>query len=132
VNIKFFCLKNQIKEKRIMKPATPVEPRIHLKARGSSNKSIGMFMPNTPATTPKIATTNVAVVSSNSNCISWFRTLSCFERSKDSAESFPEITENPTQYPSKILTKTFISIQFQYKHAMNERPLPTTQTPIIA
>jgi hypothetical protein len=42
----------------------------------------------------------------------------------------PEIPENPTQYPSKILTKTFISIQFQY--AMNERPLPTTQTPIIA
>jgi hypothetical protein len=42
----------------------------------------------------------------------------------------PEIPENQT--PSKILTKTFISIQFQYKHAMNERPLPTTQTLIIA
>lgn len=34
-------------------------------------------MPNMPATTPNMATTNVAVVSINSNCISWLRTLSC-------------------------------------------------------
>jgi hypothetical protein len=51
---------------------------------------------------------------------------------KTQLKESPEISENPTQYPSKILTKTFISIQFQYKHAMNERSLPTTQTPIIA
>jgi hypothetical protein len=59
-----------MKAEKIMMPATPAIIKTHLKAQGSSNKSIGMFMPNIPATTPKIATTNVAVVSSNSNCIS--------------------------------------------------------------
>lgn len=57
-------------------PVIPVIIRTHLKAPGTSKNDIGKFMPNIPATTPKIATTNVAVVSSSSNCISWFRTLS--------------------------------------------------------
>jgi len=69
-------LKNHRKEQKMMSPVTPVIIRTHLKALGSSNRSIGIFMPKTLATTPNIATTKVAVVSNSSNCISWFRTLS--------------------------------------------------------
>lgn len=58
-------------------PVIPVIIRTHLNASGSSNNDIEKFMPKIPATTPKIATTNVAVVSNSSNWISWFRTLSC-------------------------------------------------------
>jgi hypothetical protein len=82
VNIKRFCLKNQTKAQKIIIPAPPVIIKTHLKVQGSSNNSIGMFMPKTPVTTPKIATTNVAVVKSNSNFISWFRTLSWFSKFK--------------------------------------------------
>lgn len=60
-----------------MIPQTPVINRTQLNASGLSNNGMGKFIPNTPATTPKIATTKVAVVSSSSNWISWFRTLSC-------------------------------------------------------
>ncbi|KAL0441724.1 UNVERIFIED_CONTAM: hypothetical protein Sradi_0111300 [Sesamum radiatum] len=60
-----------------MAPQTPVIIRTHLNAPGSSNIGTAKFMPNIPATTPNMATTKVAVVSSSSNCISWFRTLSC-------------------------------------------------------
>jgi hypothetical protein len=47
--------------------------------------SVSKFIPNTPATTPKIATMNVAVVSSSSNWISWFRTLSWGQEIQDTS-----------------------------------------------
>ncbi|MFS7909989.1 hypothetical protein Hanom_Chr02g00101011 [Helianthus anomalus] len=58
-------------------PVTPVITNTHVNAVGLSNNGIIKFIPNIPATTPKIATTNVAVVSISSNCMSWFLTLSC-------------------------------------------------------
>ena len=61
------CLKNHTNEQNMTMPVTPVIKRTHLKAPGSSNMGISKFMPKIPATTPKIATTNVAVVSSSSN-----------------------------------------------------------------
>ena len=73
-------LKNHTNAEKMMAPVIPVITRTHLNAPGSSNNGIGKFIPNIPATTPKIATTNVAVVSSSSNWISWFRTLSCKQK----------------------------------------------------
>lgn len=75
--ISLLYLKNHTNEQNIMIPHIPVIIRTHLNAPGSSNIGIEKFIPKMPATTPKIATTNVAVVSSSSNWISWFRTLSC-------------------------------------------------------
>ena len=66
-----------MKEANTRSPAIAVIMRTHLKARGSSKSSIGIFIPKIPATTPKIATTKVAIVKISSNWISWFRTLSC-------------------------------------------------------
>lgn len=63
-------LKNHKKEKKMRSPATPVINNTQLKADELLNNPIGKFIPNIPATTPKIATTNVAVVNNNSNCIS--------------------------------------------------------------
>ncbi len=70
-------LKYQMKQQNMTKPHTPVMTSVHSNACGTLNKSTSKFMPKTPETTPKMATTNVAVVSSSSNWISWFRTLSC-------------------------------------------------------
>lgn len=75
-------LKNHTNEQNIMIPHIPVIIRTHLNAPGSSNIGISKFIPNMPATTPKMATTKVAVVSSSSNWISWFRTLSCEQNNK--------------------------------------------------
>lgn len=50
-------------------PLTPVIISTHWNADGVLNKAISKFMPNIPATTPNMVTTNVAVVSSNSNWI---------------------------------------------------------------
>lgn len=61
------CLKNHTKAENMHTPVTPVIRRTHLKAPSSSNIGIEKFMPNIPATTPNIATTNVAVVSNSSN-----------------------------------------------------------------
>jgi hypothetical protein len=61
----------------------PVEadiPSTQLKASGMSKSDISKFMPNIPATTPKIATIKVAVVRRSSNWISWFLTLSLKEK----------------------------------------------------
>lgn len=74
--ISLLYLKNHKNEQKMTTPVIPVTIRTHLNAPGTSNHVIGKFMPNIPATTPNMATTNVAVVSSSSNCISWFRTLS--------------------------------------------------------
>lgn len=57
-------------------PTTPVATSTHWNAFSILKTVVSKFIPNIPATTPKMATTNVAVVSSNSNWISWFRTLS--------------------------------------------------------
>jgi hypothetical protein len=54
----------------MMTPVTPVIRRTHLNAPASSNNGMAKFMPKIPATTPKMATTNVAVVSRSSNWIS--------------------------------------------------------------
>lgn len=70
-------LKNHKNEQKITAPHIPVIMRTHLNAPSLSNNGIVKFIPKIPATTPKMATTNVAVVSSSSNWISWFRTLSC-------------------------------------------------------
>lgn len=80
--INLLYLKNHKNEQNIITPHTAVIMRTHLNAFGSSNNGTSKFIPNIPATTPKMATTNVAVVSNNSNCISWFRTLSCRKRCK--------------------------------------------------
>ena len=59
-------------------PPSPEQSNIHQKAAGSSSRpNKGTFIPNIPATTPNIATIKVAVVRSNSNWMSLFRTLSC-------------------------------------------------------
>lgn len=63
-------LKNQTNAENITKPHTPVIISTHLNAPGWLKKSISKFIPNIPATTPNMATTNVAVVRSNSNWIS--------------------------------------------------------------
>lgn len=60
-------LKNHTNAQNMMTPLTPVTMRTHLKAAGLSNNGTAKFMPKIPATTPKIATTNVAVVRSSSN-----------------------------------------------------------------
>ena len=75
--ISLLYLKNHKNEQNMIIPQTAVIMRTHLNAFGLSNNGTEKFMPNIPATTPNMATTNVAVVSNNSNCISWFRTLSC-------------------------------------------------------
>lgn len=87
-------LKNHTNAENMMIPQTPVIMRTHLNASGSSNIAISKFMPNIPATTPKMATTNVAVVSSSSNWISWFRTLSCkakFVHKFQKSDAIPQI-----------------------------------------
>jgi len=63
-------LKNHTNAENIHTPQTPVIIRTHWNADGTSNNGISKFIPNIPATTPKIATTNVAVVSKSSNWIS--------------------------------------------------------------
>jgi len=70
-------LKYQRKQQNTTAPQTPVMARVHSNAWGTENRGTSKFMPKTPETTPKMATTNVAVVRSSSNWISWFRTLSC-------------------------------------------------------
>lgn len=60
-------MKNHKNAMKIRMPPNPEIIRTHLKAEGSSNRTIGMFIPNTPATTLKMAMTNVAVVSRSSN-----------------------------------------------------------------
>lgn len=84
----FLCLKNHKNEQNMKAPVTPVIISTHLNASGSSNNGISMFMPNTPATTPNMATTNIAVVSSSSNWISWFRTLSWRTHNRNSQSVF--------------------------------------------
>jgi hypothetical protein len=74
--INLLYLKNQRKEQKMKTPVTEVITRTHWNAFSISKTDVSKFIPNIPATTPKMATTNVAVVSSNSNWISWFRTLS--------------------------------------------------------
>lgn len=63
-------LKNHTKALNMMTPQIPVIIRTQLNAEGTSNNGISKFIPNIPATTPKMATTNVAVVSKSSNWIS--------------------------------------------------------------
>ena len=90
------CLKNNINAQNMMIPQTPVTMRTHLNAPGSSKKGMAKFMPNIPATTPKMATTNVAVVSSSSNWISWLRTLSCkpkFVHKFQISDTFPRLAQ---------------------------------------
>ncbi|KAI5066641.1 hypothetical protein GOP47_0019265 [Adiantum capillus-veneris] len=65
-----FHLKNRRKLKKTNRPQRPAMTMTHLKAPGSLKIAISMFIPNTPATTPYIATTNVAVVRRSSNWIS--------------------------------------------------------------
>ena len=75
--ISLLYLKNQTNAPNMMRPDTPVTIRTHWNAFGTWKNEISKFMPKIPATTPKMATTKVAVVSNSSNWISWFRTLSC-------------------------------------------------------
>jgi len=63
-------LKNHTNAENINTPQIPVIIRTHWKAEGTLNNAISKFIPNIPATTPKMATTNVAVVSKSSNWIS--------------------------------------------------------------
>lgn len=65
--INLLYLKNHKNAKNITAPVTPVIIKTHLNAFGSLNMGISKFIPKIPATTPKMATTKVAVVSSNSN-----------------------------------------------------------------
>lgn len=60
-------LKNHTNEENMQMPVTPVIISTHLNAPVSSKNGISKFMPKIPATTPNIATTKVAVVSSSSN-----------------------------------------------------------------
>lgn len=46
--------------------------RTQLNVIGLLKTAVSKFIPKTPVTTAKIVTTNVAAVSNNSNCISWF------------------------------------------------------------
>jgi hypothetical protein len=71
------CLKYHKKQQKMTAPDTPAIARVHSNACGTLNNGTSKFMPKTPDTTPKMATTNVAVVRSSSNWISRFRTLSC-------------------------------------------------------
>lgn len=50
-----------------------------LKLEAVSNTESSKFMPKTPVTTANSVTTKVAAASSNSNWMSWFRTLSCWD-----------------------------------------------------
>ncbi|KAE9587868.1 hypothetical protein Lalb_Chr22g0349391 [Lupinus albus] len=68
--ISLLYLKNHTNAQNMKTPQTPVIIRTQLNAWGSSNNGISKFIPNIPATTPKMATTNVAVVSKSSNWIS--------------------------------------------------------------
>jgi hypothetical protein len=68
--ISLLYLKNHTNAQNMMTPVTPVIMRTHLNAPASSNNGTAKFMPKIPATTPKMATTNVAVVSRSSNWIS--------------------------------------------------------------
>lgn len=63
-------LKYHKKEQNIITPHAPEIMSTHWNAPDSSNNGTWKFIPKTPAMTPKIATTNVAVVSSSSNWIS--------------------------------------------------------------
>lgn len=67
--INLLYLKYHRNKQKITRPHTPVITSTHWNADGTSNKAISKFMPKIPATTPNMATTNVAVVSSNSNWI---------------------------------------------------------------
>lgn len=51
-------------------PEIPDIIKTDLKPDGFSKNGTIKFIPNIPAITPKIATTNVSVVSISSNCIS--------------------------------------------------------------
>jgi hypothetical protein len=62
--------RNQRKKPKIKIPPNPEIMSTHWKAPVTSKKGISKFIPNIPAITPKMATTNVAVVRSSSNCIS--------------------------------------------------------------
>ena len=65
-------------------PPSPEQINIHKTAAGSSSRpNKGTFIPKIPATTPNIATIKVAVVRSNSNWMSLFRTLSCTKKESD-------------------------------------------------
>lgn len=68
--ISLLYLKNQTKKQKMKAPTTPVMIRTHWNAFCMLKTEVSKFIPNTPATTPKIATTNVAVVSRSSNWIS--------------------------------------------------------------
>jgi hypothetical protein len=65
--ISLLYLKNQRKKQKIEVPTTPVITRTHWNACCMLKIEVSKFIPNIPVTTPKIATTNVAVVNSSSN-----------------------------------------------------------------
>lgn len=74
--ISLLYLKNHRNPQKMKAPITPVMMSTHWNAFCMLKTEVSKFIPNIPATTPKMATTNVAVVSKSSNWISWFRTLS--------------------------------------------------------
>lgn len=77
------CLTYSRKERYIAAQEKLEIIRTQLKLDARSNTESLKFIPKTPVTTAKIVTTNVAAVSSNSNWISWFRTLSCLVHKLD-------------------------------------------------
>lgn len=117
--INLLYLKNHKNEQKMTAPVTPVIISTHLNADVSSNNGISKFIPNIPATTPNIATTNVAVVSKSSNCISWLRTLSCKKNTSVTSQNLVLSfgLENLSIRTSHILLFLVFSPFFEHAHA---------------